>query len=101
MILREGGCVFLEELSCSRHSKWDSTPLLLLSFWHPSRGQPQLSVVGVNSPALTVFFFFLISAASKLMSQSGLNSKPACEYDEVEKEETNPRKLQEWNNQKT
>lgn len=47
------------------------------------------------------FFFFLISAASKLMSQSGLNSKPACEYDEVEKEETNPRKLQEWNNQKT
>ena len=31
VILREGGCVFPEELSCSRHSKWDSTPPLLLS----------------------------------------------------------------------
>lgn len=38
VILRGGGCVFPEELSCSRHSKWDSTSLLLLSFWHPSGG---------------------------------------------------------------
>lgn len=37
MILREGGCVFAEELSSSRHSKWDSTSFLLLSLWQLSR----------------------------------------------------------------
>lgn len=97
VILREGGCVFPEELSCSRHSKWDSTSLLLLSFRHLSEGWPQMSVVGVNSPAVTLFF----SPASKLMSRSGLNWRPARQYNQVKKEERNPGKIQEWNYQST
>lgn len=99
VILRGGGCVFPEELSCSRHSKWDSTSLLLLSFWHPSGGWPQLAVVGVNSPAVMFFLsFFFWSAASKLMSRSGLNSSSAL--DQLEKEKTIAGKVDKWNNQR-
>lgn len=89
VILRGGGCVFPEELSCSRHSKWDSTSLLLLSFWHQSGGWPRLAVVGVNSPAVTggggVVFLFLI-CCFQTNEQVGLNSSSAL--DQVEKEKT-------------